>query len=105
MAPFIRETGRMARPMEEEYLYTLTGIFMMEIGKMIRHMAMEFIKDTMEVSMKVTGKMIFNTAMALKPGLMEINTKGITDLATKKEKASISGRIAAGIQDIGQIML
>ena len=74
---YMKDIGRMIRPMEEVDSSMQMAIFMMDTGKMIRLMVLDNIPILTEHSTRANGVMTSSTAKVKKSGPMVQNTREI----------------------------
>ena len=92
---YMKDIGRMIRPMEEVDSSMQMAIFMMDTGKMIRLMVLDNIPILTEHSTRANGVMTSSTAKVKKSGPMVQNTREII----------ISVKSMASDNSTGQIIL
>ena len=76
ISPCMKAIGLMIKQMEEEDLFTMTGMFMKDIGKMIRQTGMECIYTKMDQHTVENGLRIFSTDLVNRNGQMGRHLKG-----------------------------
>ena len=76
ISPCMKAIGLMIKQMEEEDLFTMTGMFMKDIGKMIRQTGMECIYTKMDQHTVENGLKTFSMGSANRNGQMDPRLKG-----------------------------